>query len=280
MTSATRPRSEQQLIELAQHGDRAAFDELMTPLLAGLRQLLRRMVGDPHDADDLLQDVLIRAHTRLGTFRGEAKLTTWLYTIATRLAIDHLGSRRLRADAQLRLRDHVHADPRHSAELERMLGSETARFDAREHIAFCFSCVARSLSPEEQAALVLRDVLELSNDEAARALELSTSVLRHRLSAARTTMQERYDDLCRLVSKTGVCYQCEGLRASFPVAGRGPEVPVLRQADDDPEHAYRRRLTVVRSTDPDQGVAHHFHDFLWRALATLDTTLDTTLDGT
>src|SRR6185503_2834666 len=111
----------------------------------------------------------------------------------------------------------------------------------------------------------LRDVLELSNDEAAKALDVTTSVLRHRLATAREAMQDRYDGLCRLVSKTGVCYQCEGLRDAFPERARGPAVPVI--ADATPDGALRKRLAVVRDADIEDGAAREFHDFLWRALA-------------
>jgi RNA polymerase sigma-70 factor (ECF subfamily) len=261
------PRTEAELLSLAQQGDRAAFDELLTPLIPRLRQLLRRMVGDPQETADLLQDTLVRAYTRLGTFRGDARLATWLHSIASRLAIDHLAARRLEADAQVRLRDHMHAEPTHKAELERHFAS--GHYDAREHVAFCFGCVSRSLAPEDQAALVLRDVLELTNDEAAKALDVTTSVLRHRLTAARAEMQLRYQGLCRLVSKSGVCYQCEGLRAAFPEAYRGPEVPVLAEPNDTADTAYRRRLAVVRAADPDTGASQPFHDFLWRTLSAL-----------
>jgi RNA polymerase sigma-70 factor (ECF subfamily) len=271
MSTSIAPRSEQELLALAQQGDRSAFDELMSPLVPKLRQFLRRMVGNPHDADDLVQDTLVRAYTRLGAFRGDSKLTTWLYAIASRLAIDHLASRRLAADAKLRLRDEVHASPVHLDELRRHLASESTRFDAREHIAFCFGCVSRSLPPDEQAALVLRDVLELSNEEAARVLDVTTSVLRHRLASARGAMQARYEGLCRLVSKTGVCHQCEGLREAFPEERQGPPVPVLAEATDTPRSAYRRRLAVVRSADVEGGAADAFHAFLWRVLASLAT---------
>ncbi len=248
-------------VELAQHGDRAAFDRLFEPLLPRLRSLVRRMVGDPQDTADLVQDTLLRAYEKLGTFRGDSKLSTWLFTIATRKALDHLASHRVRADAKVRLRELVHDDPALWGEFRGFLVSE--QFDAREHIAFCFGCVARSLPPEQQAALVLRDIFDLDNDEAARVLDVTTSVLRHHLADARAGMEERYTGLCRLVSKTGVCYQCDALREAFPEPRRGPAVPEIGDM--------RKRLAVVRQADPDTGATQRFHDFLWRALAVLES---------
>ncbi len=247
-------------LELAKHGDRRAFDELVTPHVAKMKNLVRRMVGHPQDSEDIAQDALVRAYTRLGTFRGESSLSTWLCAIATRVAIDHLATRRADRDIKLALKQYVHEtmdDPFWAL-------VKTTAFDAREHIAFCFGCVSRSLPVEEQAALVLRDVLELSNDEAAHALDVTTSVLRHRLASARAAMQERYAGLCRLVSKDGVCYQCEGLRDAFPDEQRGPAVPVI--ADAQPEGAMRKRLAIVRDADLD-GPSRELHAFLWRAVS-------------
>lgn len=246
-------------LDLAKHGDRRAFDELVAPHLAKMRNLVRRMVGHPQDSEDIAQDALVRAYTHLGTFRGESSLSTWLCAIATRAAIDHLARRRADADIKVALKQYVHE----AMNDEFWATVKSSAFDAREHIAFCFGCVSRSLPVEEQAALVLRDVLELSNDEAAKALDVTTSVLRHRLASARETMQQRYAGLCRLVSKDGVCYQCEGLRSAFPEEQRGPAVPEL--ADASPEDAMRKRLQVVRDADLD-GPGRALHELLWRAV--------------
>jgi len=193
-------------------------------------------------------------------------LSTWLVTIVGRVALDVLSRRRVAADGKLRLREHVYAEPEHAEELRRHQAA--GQFDVREHIAFCFGCVARSLPPEEQLALVLRDVMELSNDEAARVSEVTTSVLRHRLASARSTMQQRYEGLCRLVSKEGVCWQCDGLRDSFAPARRGPSLPII-DGDGDRERAYDARMTVVRTADVEHGASQELHDFLWRALRAL-----------
>ena len=272
MTQDPKPEDDADRLARAQHGDRAAFDQLLGPHIPAIRRLLRRMVGHPEDTADLLQTTLLRAYLAIASFRGEAKLSTWLLTIATRVALDHLRTHRLAADAKMQLRDHVHATAALSAERQHLSRSGEVDFDVREHIAFCFSCVGRSLPPDEQAVLVLRDVLELSNDEAAGVLDVSTSVLRHRLAHARTTMQTTYEGLCRLVSKEGVCYQCTGLRETFSAQHRGPEIPVLAEPGDAPEGVWRRRLTVVNAVDPDVGTAQRFHDFLWRALKQLELT--------
>ena len=69
---------------------RADFDSQLPTHLPALRALARRMVGNRDDAEDLVQEVLLRASKGLAEFRGESALKTWLFSIVTRAAIDHL----------------------------------------------------------------------------------------------------------------------------------------------------------------------------------------------
>ena len=118
-------------------------------------------------------------------------------------------------------------------------------FDAKQHVAYCFVCIGRSLPPDEQAALVLRDVMEFSNREAANVLGTSESVLRHRLAAARNAMKGRYDGLCALVSKGGICHQCSGLgMAAEAVGASKAELPDI--------DSFARRLEIIREQHPDR----------------------------
>ncbi len=266
--SGSTESTEQDLLPRAKAGDRAAFGALAEPHLPMLRSLIRRMIGDPDDTNDLVQDTLLGAFTKVVSFRGDAKFSTWLCTIGTRLAIDHLRRRkRWRLRAQSYSKQESHQDPAKGAEVARIINDPSHRFDAHEHIAFCFTCVGRTLEPSGQAALVLRDVMGYSNREAAQAVGVSESVFRHELSAARKHMIAQFDDLCALVSKRGACWQCKGLREIHPVAGRGPQVPSLDDPGSERELKYRKRLQVVRDADVDRGHAQAFHDLIWHRIA-------------
>ncbi len=120
-------------------------------------------------------------------------------------------------------------------------------FEVREHVAYCFACVGRSLPPDEQAALVLGDVADMSARDSAKVLGVSESVFRHRLAAARQAMRDRYEGLCALVSKTGMCHQCKGLREIAAEGRRGGPLPDVSD--------YADRLAVVRSADFADGKA-------------------------
>ncbi len=105
-------------------------------------------------------------------------------------------------------------------------------FDVRAHLSVCFTCVARSLEPEDEAAIVLREILSLSNREAADALGVTESVLRHKLRDARRAMEETFDGLCALVNEEGVWHQCAGFRGATGAERGGPSLPLLNNGEE------------------------------------------------
>jgi len=245
------------LLRAAQAGDRSAFDRLFGAHVPKLRGVLRRMVGHPDDVDDLAQQALMRAFEGIDGFRGEASAGTWLCSIGARLAIDHLRARkRWRDRAQMIYAVRCAQSEALGGEVGAAMSRPDYEYDVREHIAYCFTCVGRTLEPEAQAALVLRDVLGLGNDEAARALGVSRSVLRHRLSAARSSMTETYEGLCALVNKQGACWQCSGLREASPEGHRGDPVP---------EHIdWDERVRLVQEATGVTGKTTPLHDVFFR----------------
>ena len=86
-------------LELAQRcvqGETAAFEELYRAHAARLYSLALRMTGSPQDAEDLLQETFLHAHRKLGGFRGESSLGTWLYRLAVNQCLDFLRGRQTR----------------------------------------------------------------------------------------------------------------------------------------------------------------------------------------
>ena len=81
----------------ARGGDKAAFTRLVTPLRRELHAHCYRMLGSGHDADDAVQEALLRAWRGLARFEGRSSLRTWLYTVATRACLDLVGARGRRA---------------------------------------------------------------------------------------------------------------------------------------------------------------------------------------
>ncbi len=256
-------------LRAAQGGDARAFERLVAPHAGKLRALTYRLVGNPDDAADLSQEALVRAFQPVRGFRFESSFSTWLLSIATHLSLDHLRARaRWRVDAQPLAKEDCVAR-RSSLHLDLMttVSDPSFAFDVSEHIAFCFTCVGRSLSPEMELALVLCEVFDLSNADGATALGVTESVFRHHLAAARKQMQTAFEGLCALVNKTGVCHQCRELRDITPEARRGSAPPVLGTAGEPADERWRRRLTVVREANLEAGRSRELHDLLFRWIA-------------
>ena len=162
-------------------GDPDAFEELVRAYQHRVFGVAVRMLGDRAEAEEIAQEVFLRVYRSVGEFRGESKLSTWLYAIASRLCLNRLASsdrRQRRADSAALL-DVPSSTADASAELER--GElETA---LREAIA--------ALPEERRIVVVLRDVEGLSYEEIASALELELGTVRSRLHRARMDLKAK-----------------------------------------------------------------------------------------
>jgi RNA polymerase sigma-70 factor (ECF subfamily) len=258
---------EASLIEAAQHGDKSAFGHLLAPQLAPLRSYLHRMVAHPEDAEDVLQETSIRAAEKIASFRGDASFKTWLFRIGTNLALNHLRTRKARwpETAQLEMHEKAETSEPFMRDMGAEMGRSGFRYEVAEHIAYCFSCVGRSLDPEESCAILLRDVFDFQNREAAKILEISESVFRHRVRDARQKMTRIFDGLCALVNQKGICHQCSQLRGLCPPDAQGPEPPSLH--DPKGSEPLAARLKVVRSASLDAGVTSRLHGVMLRFIA-------------
>ena len=267
---APEPDEESRLVERARHGDRDAFGSLVEPWRKTLFGYIYRMVTLRQDAEDLLQDVLVRVLENIREYRGEARFKSWLFGIATHVCLDHLRNRkRWRVEAQLIGEKETTEQPEQLGNLRELMSSPGFTYEIREHIAFCFSCISRSLEPEEQAALMLREVLEFTAEEAAAILRVSEPVFRHRLSDARAKMTSAFDGLCALINKTGVCYQCRGLREIAGAQNRGPDLVQIEVAPGiavTPESLLDARAAIVRSADLEGGTTRAMHDLFFENL--------------
>ncbi|MCA9693463.1 MAG: sigma-70 family RNA polymerase sigma factor [Nannocystaceae bacterium] len=262
-------RDESALIEAARAGDRRAFDDLVAPQVPRLRAFLYRLVCQPEDAADLTQEALLTAYQRLDGFRGDSSFRTWLFAIGARKGLDLLRKRkRWPLDAQARGEQATLATPRVRGQLDALVSAAEYQYEYRQHVAYCLGCVARTLPPEQSAALLLTELLLLEARDAAKILDMSASTYRHRLSAARAHMRAVYEGMCALVGKQGVCYQCAKLREYIPEGHRGRPVEPIADDDERPDRKLTRRLAVIRDLDLDVGQSP-VHDLLYRYMSEL-----------
>ncbi len=163
----------------ARRGDQTAFSRLMEPYRRELVAYCYRMAGSLSEAEDLAQEAFIRAYRALDGFEGRAAPRAWLYRIAHNLCLNHV-QRRPPAWASL---DDV-ADTQISGTAPDV---ETTGLE-REEVRLGFVALVQSLPPRQRAALVLRDVLGWSAEEAARILETTVPAVKNALARARQTL--------------------------------------------------------------------------------------------
>jgi RNA polymerase sigma-70 factor (ECF subfamily) len=185
----------------------AAFDRLVEAHRAELHAHCYRMVGSLHDADDALQDTLLRAWRALPAFRGRSSLRTWLYRIATNVCLDVIARRPKRvlpidygppsgpgADdhaAPLRECLWIEPYPDETLAVEDADAAPEGRYERREAIELAFIAALQHLPARQRAVLILRDVLGFSAREAADSLEATVPSVNGALQRARKKMGER-----------------------------------------------------------------------------------------
>src|ERR671936_373777 len=152
-------------------GDPRAFEELVIAYQHRVFGVALRMLGSRAEAEEAAQEVFLRAHRAIAGFRGEAKLSTWLYAITSRVCLTRLGSTQRRIerssdDLLARLPD-SYADP-------------AARFERREIEAALHRAISE-LGDDRRIVLVLRDLEGLAYEEIAEVLALELGTVRSRL---------------------------------------------------------------------------------------------------
>lgn len=176
------------LAALAREGDREAFEALVVATSPGCYQLAYRLVGNEHDARDVVQEAYLRAYRGLRRFRGEAAFTTWLYRITANCAARHLEKRSRAATSQLDENLDL-ADLRPERDPESVLSAA----DERGRLAAALGVLPDAL----RAVVVLRDVYDLPHREIAKELGISQSAAKVRLHRGRRLLRERIFPLRR-----------------------------------------------------------------------------------
>ncbi len=174
------------LVELAQQGDRRAFDELVRRQWHYVLALARRHVGDPIEAEDVTQEVFLRAWRGLGRFRGQAEVRTWLHRITIRAAITYRMSVRGRQRYAL-LDESV---PEHAAALatQQDLRTPEACLLADELHAVIVAAIA-CLPPEQRQAITLCEIELLTYEEIAERQDVPIGTVRSRIFRARDAIE-------------------------------------------------------------------------------------------
>ncbi|HLC42905.1 MAG TPA: sigma-70 family RNA polymerase sigma factor [Methylomirabilota bacterium] len=175
-------QNEQGLVEALKRGDVKAFEAFVLTYQHRVFGISLRMLGDRSEAEEIAQEAFLRVYRSIREFRGESKLSTWLYTITSRLCLNRLksGERQRREGAGVLARiANGHPDPAETLEESEL---EAA---IRQAIA--------ELDEDRRIVVVLRDLHGLSYEEIAEALDLELGTVRSRLHRARMELKQRLE---------------------------------------------------------------------------------------
>jgi RNA polymerase sigma-70 factor, ECF subfamily len=188
----------------AREGDDDAFDRLVGPMRRELHAHCYRMLGSSHDADDALQEALLRAWRGISRFEGRSSLRSWLYTVATRTCLDTAQSRGKRAlpvdlgpasertvVADTPLTDVPWLGPYPDAGLASSPADPDSAYEQREAVELAFVAAVQHLPGNQRAALLLFDVLGFSAAEIAGIMETTVASVNSALQRARKIVAQK-----------------------------------------------------------------------------------------
>lgn len=181
---------DQHLLDGLRRGDEQAYEALIERFQHPVYSLVYRLMSDPSDAGDVVQEVFLKVFRRVGTFRGQSSLKTWIYRIAVNEASNHRRWFSRRRGQEIGL-DEDQGDGR---TLEQTLHDQnpspfeiTLDHETQE----CIEAVLQEMRPAFREAVVLRDIEGLAYEEIADILQVSLGTVKSRILRGREALRER-----------------------------------------------------------------------------------------
>ena len=165
------------------NGDTSAFKEIVLAYQDSIYSLCTYMIGDPANAQDVAQDVFLKAYQNLKTFKPNASIYTWLYRITVNTCIDY--KRKISFESLFRHQQHeediIENEPSGDPSPESLYGSKQTAVAVKEALG--------KLSQKLKAVIVMKEIEGLSYEEIAGALDLSIGTVKSRISRAREELK-------------------------------------------------------------------------------------------
>jgi len=222
-----------------------------------LKSFILRMTASIQDAEDIVQDTYLKAQAKINTFRGESSLKTWVFSIASNLAKDLLKSKKRWPETVTDIcREEVLGNKKFLQESMRIRQtSPQGDFEIKEHIAFCFTCVSKSLPLEQHLVLLLKEVYSFKVKEISQILHITEAMVKYHLYVSRSKMIEIFDGRCSLINKQGICHQCTELNGIYNPKQKAQEelvkIEMAREAENkSKEELFDLRMKILQELDP------------------------------
>ena len=222
-----------------------------------LKSYILRITASIQDSEDIVQDTFIKASEKIDTFRGDSSVKTWVSTIASNLAKDNLRVKKRWVENVTDIGKEAAINSLHFFPEAFHIHSTSpqGQFEIKEHIAFCFTCISKSLPLEQQLCIFLKEVYEFKIVEITAILDSTEAMIKYYLHTGRSKMIAIFDGRCALINKKGVCHQCSELNGIFnPKQNTQKEIIKIEMAKEagkkDKEHLLDLRMKILREIDP------------------------------
>lgn len=222
-----------------------------------LKSFILRMTASVQDTEDIVQEAYLKAHAKIDSYRGESSLKTWVFAIAANLVKDMLKSKQRWPENVTDIcKDAALNNPQFFQEAMHIRAtSPQGHFEIKEHIAFCFICVSKSLPIEQHLALLLKEVYGFKVKEIAQIMTQTEAMVKYYLHVGRSKMIEVFDNRCSLINKQGICYQCTELNGIFNPKQKEQEelvkIAMVREAGNKSrEDLFELRMKILQELDP------------------------------
>lgn len=246
-----------ELVEQAKNGDRTALEKLVLRHQAWIYNIAVRMVFQPHDAEEVTQEVLVKVITKLSTFKGESQFRTWLYRIATNHV---LNMKRRRAETQVTTFDAYGAAIDSTPDLD-LPDPKTVPVAVpllvEEAKNACTMGMLLCLDRRQRLIFTLGEILGVSDSVGGEVLEMTADNFRQCLSRARRDLHNFMNDQCGLVNTSNPC-RC-------PKKTRG----FINHGHVDPHHLLFVPEHVHRVRDVAPATVHEVEDVVERQHAAI-----------
>lgn len=189
--------NEEKLIDRAIKGDASAFNELLSAHERKLYAVCLRMCGNHEDAQDCLQEAMLRVYRSISGFKGQSSFSTWLYRVAMNTCLDELRRRKNKPSTSLdTLIDAGWSPADGSATPEHSMLADEKRREIQ--------AVISELPEDMRSAVVLRDIEGFSYDEIADILNINVGTIKSRISRGREKLREKFLSKSELFDRKNV----------------------------------------------------------------------------
>lgn len=224
---------------------------------AELSAYIFRLVTHRELTEDVVQDTFLKVIDKLETFEGKSSFKTWVFTIATNIAKNHLQKKNRWETNYQDYGAMLHVQSKeHWTQFNQVFESTPdQQYDLKEHLAYCFNCINKTLIIEQQICLLLKEVYDFKVNEIIQITDLSEGKVKHALANARKNMTKIFDNRCAFVNQKGVCHQCTELTGMLNPAQDVHQIAnelklVKKGKTVSQEKLLELRLELIKVIDP------------------------------